>query len=105
MGLFCNCGEYIEVLKSIEARVTRLEGMQSKVNMDDAPIIEDFKHRSPEYFGYEGGYADLTECSCCKSLGLYEDQHPVNPCRLCGSKVNKGIVGRWENKTKRWVLK
>jgi len=39
-------------------------------------------------------WCDVTVCSKCSLTSKYEDQHPVNPCQRCGSKV-KEVVGRW----------
>jgi len=48
-------------------------------------------HKKPSYFGYTGGFANVTVCQDCGSIGLREDQHPVNPCNSCGGKVSEYI--------------
>jgi len=46
------------------------------------------KHHSPNYYGYDGGWANVCVCNC-GSVSLYEDNHPVNPCRDCGTKKER----------------
>jgi rubrerythrin len=48
----------------------------------------------PRYYGYRGGYANITICTKCKRTSLYEDTHPANPCPSCGSTVRE-FVGKW----------
>lgn len=53
-----------------------------------------YKQIPPSYFGYEGGYDNVTICRVCKRTALYEDAHPVRPCVQCGGKVSEA-VGKW----------
>lgn len=52
-------------------------------------------HEYPKYHGYKGGFDNVTECDSCGNIALYEDAHPVNPCRHCGGKVIEGKVARF----------
>jgi hypothetical protein len=49
-------------------------------------------------------WQNVTRCrECCLTAG-YLEQHPVDPCPLCGSSV-KEMTGRWEwtvNRDKKW---
>ena len=53
-------------------------------------------HIPPQYYGYKGGWDNVTVCKDCSRTALYEDQHPVNPCPSCGSTVIQK-TGRWLN--------
>jgi|CXWL01.1.fsa_nt_gi predicted RNA-binding Zn-ribbon protein involved in translation (DUF1610 family) len=68
-------------------------------------------HLKPVYYGYwtyrKGGYTNLSACTSCGLVGLYEDFHPTNPCFKCGGKVisrigkypfDEPFVGRWAGK-------
>ena len=64
-------------------------------------------HLKPRYYRYCGGWTNVCICRECKSIGLYEDMHPVNPCPFCGGIVKDyystgghffehiKYVGRW----------
>ena len=64
-------------------------------------------HVAPQYSAYKGGFANITVCIRCDRTALYQDQHPVNPCPLCGSKVSEYLdgsrVGTWVKEVKRWM--
>lgn len=49
----------------------------------------------PKYYGYNGGFANITKCMKCGNVGLYEDCHPANCCKHCGGDVVKIGGGRW----------
>lgn len=52
-------------------------------------------HHYPEYYGYSGGWANVMVCQC-GSTSLYQDNHPVNPCRDCGTKKRRvETSGKW----------
>lgn len=60
------------------------------------------KHLKPVYYGYKGGFAKVTICEACGNTGLYEDQHPVNPCNNCGGTPIENFTamfdgGKWVN--------
>lgn len=42
-----------------------------------------------------------SKCPVCKTTGLYEDLHPVNPCPRCGARI-KELVIRWIPDTDTW---
>jgi hypothetical protein len=48
-------------------------------------------HIPPRYYGYKGGFANVTICQDCGSTGLYQDQHPIHPCYFCGGKITNYI--------------
>lgn len=50
----------------------------------------------PKYYGYKGGYSNVTECVSCGLIGLYEDQHPVRPCKKCGGDIKEKGAMIWE---------
>ena len=60
------------------------------------------RHRRPSYYGYTGGWADLSECNDCKRIALYEDMHPAECCPNCGGVVVNNKVGVWEESEHRW---
>jgi len=60
---------------------------------------------APKYLFYKGEFANLTQCNECKGIGLYEDQHPVDPCPNCGGKVKPGLIGRWNYKKQMWEVR
>lgn len=64
------------------------------------------RHDEPRYYGYwryyKGGYASITKCSGCGCIALYEDAHPVNPCKHCGGRVSEVGSAKWEPPVTRW---
>jgi hypothetical protein len=52
-------------------------------------------HIKPRYYGYSGGFDDITKCSKCNLTGLYEDLHPASPCPKCGGEVEEIGAGKW----------
>ena len=62
----------------------------------DIPASDSPKHHPPEYWRYEGGWANVCTCDC-GSVSLYEDNHPVDPCRDCGTKTKR------RERSARWV--
>ena len=52
------------------------------------------RHIKPKY-RLTRNWVSGSKCSVCKTTGLYEDLHPVNPCPRCGAKI-KELVIRWE---------
>lgn len=58
------------------------------------------RHDPPRYYGYakyyRKGFATITKCDNCGCVALYEDAHPVNPCRHCGGKVREAGAAKWE---------
>ncbi len=52
-------------------------------------------HQRPLYYGYNGGYGDITECKRCGRTSLYEDAHPVKCCFSCGGEVVEIGAGKW----------
>jgi len=61
------------------------------------------RHDPPDYYGYKGGFDNVTECQKCGCVSLYEDAHTVNPCKHCGGKVWKSGAAKWDGKARRWV--
>lgn len=55
-------------------------------------------HIPPNYYGYKGGFAKVTICKDCGSTGLYEDQHPVDPCNNCGGGIIEYFTGVFNGK-------
>lgn len=43
----------------------------------------------------------ITECIECGTRGKYEDMHPVNPCPMCGNKLEVN-VGKWIDTSSKW---
>lgn len=67
------------------------------------------KHIKPDWYfyadRYNKGWASLTKCNKCGTIGMYEDCHPVSPCSLCGGKREEGLVGKWIKPTyKFWIF-
>lgn len=62
------------------------------------------RHCPPRYYGYHGGWADITICPDCKAHALYEDRHPVDPCPDCGGEL-KEAVGKWDSSAGLWQVK
>lgn len=60
------------------------------------------QHNEPKYYRYKGGYDNVTRCEDCNRLGLYEDQHPVNPCIDCGGEIHEYKAMKWDKDTSRW---
>jgi len=54
------------------------------------------KHHPPRYpYREGGGWNNIMVCKC-GSASLYEDNHPANPCRDCGTKSKRSeCSGRW----------
>lgn len=83
----------------------------SGTKVKDVPFKIPIKqgHVKPQYYGYKGGFTSITVCGNeeCGRTALYEDQHPVNPCPLCGNKVYESIPGKWAIKDgeKQWVTR
>lgn len=54
---------------------------------------------APRYYGYHvyksGGYASTTRCASCGNVGLYEDCHPIHPCKHCGGHVDHSGAAKW----------
>lgn len=48
-------------------------------------------------------WCNVTVCSQCGQKAKYEDQHPIDPCMTCGSKVIQK-VGYWKPKRDPWWL-
>ncbi len=68
-------------------------------------LIWDFKmihHEPPTYYGYKGGYDNVTRCKKCNAIGLYEDCHPANPCYWCGGKVIEYASAKWVRPIRKW---
>lgn len=59
----------------------------------------------PKYYGYTGGFSNITRCEDCKSTGLYEDQPTANCCKNCGGKINYFGSGKYDEKTKKWLCR
>ncbi len=57
--------------------------------------IHRYNHISPRYYGYDGGFSNITKCVNCGRIGLYWDQHTTNPCNKCGHKVKECGAGKW----------
>jgi hypothetical protein len=57
----------------------------------------------PKYNVYKGGFVNLTMCKECKSIGLYEDQHPDCCCNNCGGVITAIGAGRFEDG--KWQLR
>lgn len=47
-------------------------------------------------------WCNITICKSCGCVGKYEDQHPVNPCMMCGNKKFSEEVGRWVRESPWW---
>ena len=47
---------------------------------------------APHYYGYHGHFASVTICENCGCTGLYEDNHPADPCWRCGQRTVKKIT-------------
>lgn len=64
----------------------------------------DTNHIKPKYYGYKGGFDNVTICTSCGRVGLYEDQHPADPCVKCGEKVYKSEkAGKFDYTTNYWL--
>ena len=78
-------------------------------NSERTPLFTKAKihndHLAPSYYGYEGGFDSTTKCVSCERIGLYEYQHPTNPCSRCGGVVNVIGSAKWMNNNglKMWV--
>lgn len=59
----------------------------------------------PRYYTYKGGFANVTKCNDCNSVGLYEDQHIVEPCNACGGKVQEFGAAEFSYKHHQWFKK
>ncbi len=61
------------------------------------------KHLEPISFEYNNGYTKISECSFCKSRGLFKEFSILEPCRFCNHKVEicqeKAI---WSHLTHKW---
>lgn len=85
---------------------------EADVLQANEPSYYKYNHVKPGYYGYGGGYATLTVCTSCYRTSLREDQHPVNPCKRCGSEVidsesggySPKISGKWLSSRKKWCL-
>ncbi len=60
-------------------------------------------HLEPFSFEYKNGYTKISECSFCKSRGLFKEFSSLEPCRFCNHSVHiceeKAI---WSYLTKKW---
>lgn len=61
------------------------------------------KHLEPISIEYNNGYTKISECSFCKSRGLFREFSTLEHCRFCNNDVlvckEKAI---WSHLTKKW---
>lgn len=62
-----------------------------------------YKHLPPQYYGYSGEFIKVNICTECKLIGRENDI--ISICHNCGSDQIKHSVGRYNFKTKEWILR
>ena len=71
--------------------------------MNKTIIFGDGGHIPPSYWGYKGGFGNITVCDTCGRTALYENQHPTDPCPSCGGHISSYLKGTYDNIVGRWV--
>ncbi len=58
--------------------------------------MNNFKHESPKSNAFiPNKFNKVTQCKECLNIGLYEDCHPVKPCKHCGGVVKELGPALW----------